>query len=362
MVTTTTTWKFYLNSEDAWGAMLEAIKGASLSIDIEQYIFVDDMIGKKFIDLLKEKAVAGIRIRILCDDFGSFRLTQSDQIKEMQKLGIEIKFFNPILSWRKTHNREFLFYPRNHRRSLIIDGDIGFTGGICLSDEMRLWRESHIQVKGGVVDDMKRAFEVMWFRQYRYLKYLFKKVSPTDTVEEFKYLTNAPLPRKRFMYYELLKAIKRAKKYMYLTTPYFLPNPKLLKAIKSASKRGVHVKLLVPYSCDSRVVLLGSQTFFTTLLEHNIEVFRYQKMIHSKTIVIDGEWSTIGSLNLDNVSLRYNFEGNLVSVNKEFALDIEKQFCNDMETSTKLSFEVWKRRGLFQKCLELIVWPIRQFL
>lgn len=358
------TWKFYLKSEEAWDAMLKAISSASLSIDIEQYIFENDSIGKKFISLLIDKAKAGIKVRIICDEVGSFSFSGSKEVELLRDSGVLIMFFNPFLPWKP--NRETFWYFRDHKKLMIVDGVIGFTGSVCLSDEMKEWRESHVEVTGPVVSQMILAFEIMWSKQYKKFKYIFRKKNKNQSsfvnLPDFEYLTNAPLPRKRFIYYELLRRFKQAKQSILLTTPYFLPNHSLLKALKSASQRGVLVELLIPHSTDNILAHLGARTFFTDLLKNNIKIYRFSSMIHSKTIVVDDSWSTIGSLNLDNVSLRYNFEGNLVSRNEKFSKELRNQFNNDLLSAKPLTLEEWKKRPFMNKVFEILVWPFRKFL
>lgn len=356
-----TTWKFYTHSEEVWQAMLTAINNATRSIDMEQFIFNNDEPGNRFLEALKSKAREGLKIRIFCDTVGSFTLSRSGIEKEFADLGIQIKFFNSVFPWHP--NKESLWYFRDHRRLLIIDRHIGFTGGVCIGERMRLWRESHVQIEGLVVSQMLESFEVMWNRTFHKFTYYLKRKKIEGNNADFKYLTNAPLPGKRYMYRELIRAIKNAKHYIYLTTPYLLPDSRLLRNLKEASARGLEIRLIVPIKVDTVVVGIGGNTFFTDLLESGIRIFRYNGVfIHSKTAVIDGKWSTIGSLNLDNLSLRYNFEGNIVSVNKRFAFELEHQFLKDLELATELTLTEWRKRPLISKIAEILVWPIRKFL
>ncbi|MFA6463953.1 MAG: phospholipase D-like domain-containing protein [Candidatus Paceibacterota bacterium] len=356
-------WQFYLTSEEAWDAMLLEIANAKKSIDLEQYILINDNVGNKFIELLMKKADEGLKIRIFCDQIGSFPLYRSYVKEALLKKGIPLVFFNPVLPWNP--NRESLWYFRDHSKLMIIDDEIGFTGGICLAEEMQGWRESYVKIKGPVVSQMKNAFEVMWNKEYRKPAYFFKKKNNNHNHirDRFRYLTNSPLPRKKFMYKELIRAIKSADHYLYLTTPYFLPNHHLLREIKKASKRGVKVILLIPKNPNHILIEIGSGTFFEDLLEHNVKIFRYEKtMIHSKTAVVDGTWSTIGSLNLDNISLRYNFEANLVSTDKDFSFELEKHFLDDLKLSKELLLNDWMKRPLRRKIVEVIIWPFRKLL
>ncbi len=355
-------WEFHTDSKQAWDAMLLDISTAKESIDLEQFILGYDAIGIKFLDALKAKSLVGVKVRIFCDEVGSLSLRRSGIATSLSEAGIEIKFFNSVIPW--SPNKESLWFFRDHKKLLIIDKKIGFTGGVCLGDEMRDWRESSVRIEGPVVAQMTESFDVMWNKKYHEFKFYFKKKNKNLTQNySFNYITNAPLPRKRYMYRELIRAIKSAKHYIYLTTPYLLPDSRLLRNIKRAARSGVMVRILVPMNTNSRLVNVGSGTFFDDMLEAGIQIFRYNgAMIHSKTGVIDGVWSTIGSLNLDNLSLRYNFEGNIVSTDKSFAFELERQFLDDLKISTRLTKEEWNKRGLIRRIFEILIWPLRKLL
>jgi cardiolipin synthase A/B len=356
-------WEFYTSSVEAWDSMLSSISTAQESIELEQFILNYDSVGIRFLDAIKERALAGVRVKVFCDTLGSLSLYRSGIITSLLESGIEIKFFNPFIPW--SPDIESLWYFRDHKKLLIIDKKVAFTGGVCLGDEMREWRESTVMISGPVVEQMIGSFYNMWNKSYRKYKFYFRKSKLKDgsNKQEFNYITNSPIPGKRYMYKELIDAIRSAKNYIYLTTPYLLPDHRLLKSITKAVERGVDVRLLVPQHTDSTLVNIASGTFFEELLKAHVRVFRYtDTMIHSKTGIIDGKWSTIGSLNLDNLSLRYNFEGNIVSLNTDFAHALEQQFKNDMESSTELTLDQWHKRSYLTKFLEMLVWPLRKFL
>lgn len=352
-------WQLYINSESAWDAMLEAISSAEKSIDLEQYIFVNDAVGSKFIELLIKKASEGVKVRILCDTVGSFPIYRSKLQSELSEKNIELRFFNSIVPW--SPHRISFWYFRDHRKLLIIDEKIGFTGGICIAEEMKSWRESHMKIEGQVVKDMLASFEIMWNKHYKKPRYYLRNPKSESNLP-FRYLTNSPLPRKRFLYHEFIKAIRSAKHYVNLTTPYFLPSHKLVRAMKYAVRRGVKVKLLVPENTNHFLVRIGASTFYDDMLSFGVRIFRYKSMIHSKTMVIDGLWSSLGSLNLDNISLRYNFEANIVSTDKSFAFELEKHFVEDLKSSDELTLLSWRDRSWLQKLAELLIWPIRKLL
>jgi cardiolipin synthase len=321
--------------------MLSCIRNAKESIDLEQFILSYDSIGIKFLEALKERAKAGVKVRIFCDEVGSFSLYRANIVPELEATGIQIKFFNSVIPWNP--NKESLWFFRDHRKLLIIDKHIGHTGGICLSDTMRDWRESSVELRGPVVFQMTEAFEVMWNKTYHHFKYYFKKRKKgiIENNPDFRYITNAPLPGKRYMYRELIRAVKNAKHYIYLTTPYLLPDSRLLRSLKDARKRGLEVRLLIPKTTNSKLVNIGGGTFFNDLLEARVRIFRYNGvLIHAKTGVIDGRWST----------------------NKDFAFDLEKHFLNDLKNADELTIEEWAKRGFVRKILEILIWPLRKLL
>lgn len=356
-------WKFYLDSEDAWSAMISAISSAMSSIDIEQYIFQNDAVGSKFLDVLVKKSKGGVKIRMLLDEVGSFSFSNSSELQKITESNpnLQIRFFNPLLPWKP--HRETFWYFRDHRKLMVVDNKVGFTGSVCLADEIRKWRESHVEIydKNTIVD-MLESFDVMWNKSYHKFRYIFRRTKKNDTDNyKFKYITNAPLPKKRYLYHILLRNIKNAKKFIYITTPYFLPNHRILRELKKAVKRNVEVCLLLPHQSDHKIVQIAVETFFKDLLKNNVKIFLYDKMIHSKTIVVDDTWSSIGSLNIDNVSLMYNFEGNLVSTDTLFSTEIKNQFLNDLKKSSQLELSHWIKRPLLRKILEIVIWPLRKF-
>lgn len=354
-----TLWKFYTSSVGAWDAMLDECEKATISIDLEQFIFIHDDVGQRFIDVCRRKAKEGVHVRLLCDAAGSFNFYRSTIIDEMKKDGVQIVFFNTFIPWT-LHNHSLWFF-RDHRKLLIVDGKIGFTGGICLSSEMKDWRDTHVGIQGEVVEEMKQSFTRMWERAHK------RKYRAPDIVkigaQGFNYVTNSPLPRKRFLYHKLINTIRSAKKYVYLTTPYFVPDQRFIRILKLAAHRGIDVRLIVPEHSDHPIVDIGSKSFFHTLIKSGISIYQYKgKMIHSKTVIVDDEWATVGSFNLDNVSFLYNFEANLVSIDKAFVAELKAHFIEDLQHSTFISLSSWIKRSYTAQLLEILVYPIRKFL
>jgi cardiolipin synthase len=354
-----TAWQFYISTPEAWEAMLAACRGATRSIDLEQFIFSADAVGQAFVDVLCERARAGVRVRLIADAGGSFSLFRSPAIEQLTAAGVSVVPFNTLLPG-SIHNHTVWFF-RDHQKLLVIDGQLGFTGGICLAAEMRLWRDTHVRLAGPVVAEMKYLFEVMWRRAHKRRGGRVPKLSPLPSA--FAYIGNAPLPRSRQLYHRLIAALRQAKSSIYLTTPYFVPDDRMRRVLELAAYRGVAVHLLVPAHSDHRLVDLAARSYFANLLRRGVSIYQYQgSMIHSKTIIIDDEWSTIGSFNFDYVSAYYNFEANIVSTDRQFASDLKQQFLNDVAQSTKLDGGIWENRSWVERVLEYLVQPLRNFL
>ncbi len=358
-----TKWKLFTKSEDGWEAMLNACKEAKESIDMEQFLFMRNDIGEKFIDICSKKAKQGVKVRFLWDAVGSFSFFGSSSVEELKEKGIHLIFFKTLFpSFYEVHNYKS-WYLRNHRRTLLIDGKLGFTGSICVSDEMRYWRDTVVKIEGEIVKEMQYAFERMWHRAQ-------KKKIPSEYSEsnfkknrEFKYITNSPIPGKRHLYNEVMSAIKSANEYVYITTPYFVPTRNLYKLLRKKAKEGVRIKLIIPESTDHPVVDLCARTFFNKLLRAGVKIYLYKgEMVHSKTIIIDGKWSSVGTLNMDTISLLHNFEGNLITSNKDFCDELLNHFIDDLHKTEEITFEKWKNRYWIEKFTGFFIRLVRDFL
>lgn len=379
-------WTLYTRSEEAWTAMLEACAAAKKSIDLEQFIFVPDEVGQKFIDICAKKAKEGVKVRFLWDSAGSWSLFGTFLADDIRRKGIDIAFFNTLLPRTFDILKYRFWFFRNHRRSLIIDDEVAFTGSICLSDRMRDWRETHMRITGDVVLEISVAFKRMWDRaNYNRKEFSSKiidnignkvlwhgKLIGRDLIAKNKinYITNSPQMRRRFLYYRIIEAIRGAQKYIYITTPYFAPTRKLVRVLLLAAYRGVDVRLILPSGSDYRVVDLCGRSYFTNLLKAGVKIYLYKgsnpdenpRMIHNKTIAIDGEWATVGTLNLDTISLLYNYEGNIVTTRTEIVDELRHHFENDMMKSEQITLSNWLRRSMFQKMLEFFARFLRKLL
>ncbi|HTK33263.1 MAG TPA: phospholipase D-like domain-containing protein [Candidatus Paceibacterota bacterium] len=355
-----TTWNLYSSNEEAWAAMLADCAQAKESIVLEQYIFVADDFGKKLMDVCAERAAQGVKVRFLWDAAGSFTLWGSNIAEDLKKKGIELIFWKTLIpDYSKIPNFRAWFF-RNHRRTLVIDDRIGYTGSMCVYEPMKSWRDTNLRLEGSVVQEMKNAFDRMWARA-KHSQVMPERIHVRN--HEFRYITNYPAPRRRHIYTELIEAVRSARKYIYITNPYFVPTRRLVRIFRLAARRGVDVRIIIPENSNYYAVDLGARSYFNTLLSSGVRIFLYSgNMIHAKTAVIDGEWATVGTMNLDRVSLLYNFEANIISRNGRFAEELVALFVRDIQDSKEVLYPEWKNRFFVEKIPEKLITLVRKFL
>lgn len=353
-------WEFYLTGQEAQEAMLRACEEAERSIDFEQYIFNDDAVGRAFAEVLIRKAQSGVRVRLLCDTVGSHGLFVSDLSEQLRSAGVLLQFFNPIEPWWL--HKVTQWFLRDHRKILIVDGARGYTGGVGIEERMRPWRDTHVMVTGSVVEQMQLAFERMWLMTSKG-KRIFKFLQAPELNGSLILVTNTPYRRQRFIYHALLDAIKNAGSEILLTSPYFVPDRKLFRALRRAARRGVSVKLVVPTVSDQPLVKLAGESYYWLALRAGIQIFQYRDvMMHAKTVVIDEAWAMVGSSNLDNLSLLLNYEDTIIASDARFVSEVRAQFKSDVQRSIQLTQDVWHARSLGNKFLEFLTWPLHRLL
>jgi len=352
-------WKLYSNSHDAWESMYADCAEAKKTIDCEMYIFADDNIGQRFLDLFKKKSQEGVHVRLLLDMVGSYPLYISRLPEELQRSGIEVLFFNPVSPWRITNFTSNFF--RTHKKLMVIDNGIVHTGGVNIRDDMKNWKDSNVRLQGELAEEASFIFARMW-RIVEEGKFLpFRRSSVY--VKNFSFRTNSPHFRQRFIYNELVDVIRNAQKYVYLTTPYFVPDIRLLRVLRLAAKRGVDVRILLPRTSNYYSLDLAAQSYFTLLLKAGVKIFRYDNlMLHSKTAVVDRAWASVGSFNLDSLSLLFNYELNVVSNSEDFAFELQETFLTDLQSAEQVVAEKWYKRSFVRKFLEGVTWPIHKFM
>lgn len=343
--------------------MYKAIAGATNHINLETYIFDQDALGLKFADMLIEKQKAGVTVNVMYDSVGTIGVAQAF-FDRMRDAGIRLVAFNPVNPAR-LRGDEWKLNNRDHRKVLIVDGKIAFTGGINISgtysksslfrskskarttekDQVG-WRDTHVKVEGPAVAAFQFSFVTGWAQQ---------DVADLPDADYFPQLATvgdkavrviASEPGGGFeIYKSYMLAFQQAKKSIYLTSAYFVPDQQTLTALTDAAKRGVDVKIILPGVSDSGLVFYAGHRLYDQLLSAGIKIYELKlAVLHAKTAVIDGNWATIGSTNIDMRSFLHNSELNVVVLGPEFGRAMENAFTEDLRDSREITLQEWRRR------------------
>ncbi len=351
-----------INGENKFSALFEDIKKATHHIHIEYYIFNSGRIGNRLILLLCEKAEEGVKVRVSYDYVAS-RLS-SAAVKKMKSCGIEVYPFMPV--WFPNLTRKLNY--RNHRKIAIIDGRVGFIGGINICDEYvnfeenpkekLFWRDTHLRIEGHAVKSLQAQFLLNFdFISGKHLEIedsFFPKIDIPERAA-VQIAASGPDTDWQNIMEAILTAINTADKYIYITTPYFIPNNQILTALCMASRIGVEVKIIIPEKGDSVIARYATNSYIEQLLESGVQVFHYHKgMVHAKTMVVDGILTSIGSCNLDNRSFDINFEINAFLYDKEVAAEMTEVYNKDLKETTELTLAEWMQRPVLEKIREAL--------
>src|SRR5262245_25677178 len=356
-----------LNGEEIFPAMLDAIKAARKSITYAQYYYEDGPIARELAEAFAERCRAGIESHILLDAFGALDMP-SEYSELMKAAGCHVSSFRPLspLAWDRSNKRL-------HRRILVIDGQIGFTGGSGVSRKWmgngRIeghWRDTDVRVRGPVVECLQGAFAESWLEATGVVlggeAYFPRPLQPSGEAYA-QVVRSSPAGGSFAMYTTFLLAISSAQRSIFITNPYFVPDGRMEEALLAAVGRGVRVMVLVPGAIDHNLVRQASRGKFGKMLKAGVEIYEYRAaLLHAKTMVIDGVWTTLGSTNLDNRSFALNDELNLVVYDAAFARRMEKIFADDLTYSARVDYRSWKRRGLADRLMEILATPFRPLL
>lgn len=349
--------KIIKNGEDKFKLLLADLKKAKKHIHMEYYILRDDKIGMQVIDILCDKAKEGVKVRLSIDDVGS-SISRKNK-NRMVESGVEWHPFMPVLFPGFTGKMNY----RNHRKIVIIDGIIGYIGGINVSDTYVnyadsdiFWRDTHLRITGESVKSLQIHFLMTWEFVSNEKVDIEEDFFPRDHCEEcvaMQIAASGPDTDWANIMEVIFTAIVTSEKYVYLTTPYFIPNEQIITALQVASKSGVDVRLLIPKESDSWTAKYATNSYIESLLEANIKIYRYCKgFIHAKTIVIDDVFCTVGTTNMDYRSFNINFEINAMIYNKEKSLELKSHFFEDLKESEAIDQERWLKRPRIEKLKE----------
>ncbi|OBX24597.1 cardiolipin synthase [Gelidibacter algens] len=349
--------KIIKNGEHKFKILLEDLKKATMHIHMEYYILRDDKIGTKIIDILCDKAKEGVKVRLSIDDVGSSVSRKNKN--RMEESGVEWHPFMPVLFPGFTGKMNY----RNHRKIVVIDGQIGYIGGINVSDTYvnyegtpHYWRDTHLRIVGESVKSLQIHFLMNWeFVSGRNIK-IEESFFPKEDCKEsvaMQIAASGPDTDWANIMEVIFTAIVTSENYVFLTTPYFIPNDQIITALQVASKSGVDVRLLIPKESDSWTAKHATNSYIECLLEANIKIYRYRKgFIHAKTIVIDDVFCTVGTTNIDYRSFNINFEINAIIYNTDKSLELKSHFFEDLEDSELIDQERWMNRPRIEKFKE----------
>ncbi len=342
--------------------MMAAARNATTSINLETYIFDQDPIGLQFAEVLMEKRRQGLAVNVMYDSVGTFGTPQAffDRMKEA---GINMVAFNPVNPAKA--KGDWSINNRDHRKLMVVDGRVAFTGGINISsdyansslfrsrkkpgnvDKNKVgWRDTHVKIEGPAVATLQWAFVNNWVRQEAgelTARDYFPRLAPAG--EKFVRVLATDPGSNSEIYKSLMVAINEAKKSVHITSAYFVPDQQIVDAMIAAAKRGVDVKLVLPGVSDHGLVMYAGQAFYEQLLAGGVKIYQLQvAVLHAKTAVIDEAWSTIGSANIDRRSFIHNYELNVVIIDPAFGREMESAFNEDLRDSKQVTLEQWRDR------------------
>lgn len=352
--------KVLTNGKQTYEAILEQLEGAAHHIHMEYYTIRDDEIGSVFLEVLVRKAKEGVEVRVIYDGIGSLNLSEK-YINELRSAGVHTSCFLPP---RISFFDRRLNY-RNHRKIVVVDGKVGFVGGINIGDEylgkdpkIGCWRDTHLCLEGDSVYFLQELFMNDWAFTAKELLdgNVYMPWHQCDGEEDVLIVSSKPGHNDQKIMEVMFAAIMAAKTRIYITTPYFIPDQSLLMGLRTAALSGIDVKLIIPGIADSKLIMLATLSYIQEMLEAGVKVYRYQSgFIHAKVMIVDEMLATVGTANVDMRSLHSNFELNAVLFDEGTIGRLEADFIIDLQQSLELELQKFKNRPWRQKKLESLL-------
>lgn len=348
--------EIYTNGAEKFKDLLIEMGKATHHIHIQYYIFCDDEIGNQVKKLLIEKARQGVEVRVLYDDVGCWNV-KDKFFREMKEAGIEVYAFLKVAFPVFTSKVNY----RNHRKIVVIDGQVGFMGGMNIADRYDKgivwgsWRDTHFKFIGKGVHGLQSAFLIDWYVVSKKLlnDKIYYPIVPIYSDNIMQIATSGPVGQWRTLLQATIFTIANAKQYIFIQTPYFLPTEGLNQALQIAALGGVDVRLMLPKRSDTRSANMASHSFIDEMVKAGVKVYFYKPgFLHSKLVVTDDALTSIGSANMDFRSFEHNFEINAFVYQKEFALQMKRVFIHDMHHCERLIPSRWLKRPLKQRMAE----------
>lgn len=345
------------NGEQTFPAIFQAIESARHHIHVEFYIVDNDVLGNQFRELLIRKAREGVEVRFIYDDVGSWALRRSF-LQPMREAGIKVDCFMKV---RFPHLTSRVNY-RNHRKIVVVDGKTAFVGGLNVADRylngtpsLGIWRDTHLKVQGGAATMLQIIFMADW---YFVSKEIFQGEAYFMPIEEgngklMQVVASGPDSDWEGIAQAYFSAIASAKDHVYITTPYLIPTPEILNAMKVGALGGIDIRVILPAYSDAITPQWSTRSFIAELLEAGVRIFFYKPgFLHCKQLLVDGVFASVGTANFDFRSLETNFEVNAMIYDVETAETLEAQFLDDLKQSEELNEEEWAKRSRRDKAKE----------
>jgi cardiolipin synthase len=361
-----------IDGPQTYSAIEAALRAARHVIHIETFIYGPGDVGQRFADLLAQKRKEGLEVRLLYDSLGS-RETPRDFFDKLRAQNVEVREFRPLNPIKTPE--VWKLQNRDHRKIIVVDGHIGFTGGINIDSTYESastskpgpdrgledgWRDTHIEIQGPAVTQLQTLFVESWHQagaqdDLSDKEKYFPAIKPAgDNLVTI--VANDSESDDRSLYATYVAAFTHSSKRLWITHAYFAPNEELLTALIDAAQRGVDVRLIVPSFTDSRVVLNATQATFTRLLKAGVKIYELKDaLLHAKSVVVDGAVSIIGSSNLDTRSFLHNDEVNAIVISRDTAKRMEEVFQRDQQAARPVELKAWERRSLWQRTKEFFV-------
>lgn len=352
----------FADGASKFARLKDDLRNARQFIHLQYYIFEDDKIGHEIRDILIDRAKAGVKVRVIYDHIGSIHV-RGRFFREMQRAGIEVYPFFRVafppfatkVNWR------------NHRKVCVIDGVVGYVGGMNIADryldggKFGFWRDVHLRLTGPGVASLHFSFAIDWSFMGQPLintTAVTRPVAPDapGVPVALQYVSSGPTGEWSNVAMVLLKAIGNAKRRVLIQTPYFLPTESMLRTLQTAALAKVDVRVMIPRHSDSRILTYAGYSYIRQCLRAGIKIYLYEAgMLHSKVVIIDDDFCSIGSANIDFRSFEHNFEGNMMLYSPQLNTIMRHRFAEDISDSTRISINAWRKRPLLQKVAESIV-------
>ncbi len=357
--------KLLRDGRETYPAMLDAISKASVSVHLETYTLADDFIGRRFAEAMAAAARRGLDVRLLCDAIGSAGLSERF-LGELAAAGVRTAMFHPIAPWRKG----WALNKRDHRKMLVVDGATGFVGGLNISKEYVPeeeggdgWRDTHLEICGPAVGAIAEMFRWAWRHAAGEEVHLPDPPRPVPDGVPAKVIGNRLFRDRHLIRAEYAKVIRGAERFVLISNAFFVPDRRIRRSLAQAARRGVRVEVMVPDRSDVPAATYAGRALYARLLKNGIRLFLWpKKMLHAKTAVVDGIWSTVGSYNMNHRSLFHDLEATATILDRAFGAEMVEMFEEDKRRCRELTLREWEARPWRERVIEKLCYLIRYWL